>query len=158
RRTGSTGFRPPSRSAPPLERIAGALVVIAGLGGIVAPLLDLLTGMAPVAPLATTSARAVGTVLYVAGMVGTFWAQLAMGDSWRVGMDASERTALVTSGPFAIVRNPIYSLMFLAIAGLALWVPNIVALGSFVLLVASIELQVRRIEEPHLLRVHGDAY
>jgi protein-S-isoprenylcysteine O-methyltransferase Ste14 len=36
--------------------------------------------------------------------------------------------------------------------------PNLVACAGFILLVAAIELQVRRVEEPHLLRTHGDAY
>jgi protein-S-isoprenylcysteine O-methyltransferase Ste14 len=33
-----------------------------------------------------------------------------------------------------------------------------VALAGFVLLVVTIELQVRVVEEPYLLTVHGDAY
>jgi len=33
-----------------------------------------------------------------------------------------------------------------------------VALTGFVLLVATIELQVRVVEEPYLLTVHGDGY
>ena len=36
--------------------------------------------------------------------------------------------------------------------------PNLVAIAGFVLLVATIELQVRIVEEPNLLTVHGDAY
>jgi protein-S-isoprenylcysteine O-methyltransferase Ste14 len=42
--------------------------------------------------------------------------------------------------------------------GLALLVPSVVALGSVALMVAAVELQVRAVEEPHLLRAHGDAY
>ena len=35
-------------------------------------------------------------------------AELALiGTSWRVAVNASERTELVTSGPFALVRNPL---------------------------------------------------
>jgi protein-S-isoprenylcysteine O-methyltransferase Ste14 len=42
--------------------------------------------------------------------------------------------------------------------GVALLTPNPVAWLGFILLIASIELQVRRVEEPYLLRRHGDAY
>jgi protein-S-isoprenylcysteine O-methyltransferase Ste14 len=35
--------------------------------------------------------------------------------------------------------------------------PNLVAIAGLVLLVATIELQVR-VEEPYLLTVHGDSY
>jgi protein-S-isoprenylcysteine O-methyltransferase Ste14 len=41
------------------------------------------------------------------GLAGSLLAQLAMGDSWRIGVDESEKTELVTAGPFAVVRNPI---------------------------------------------------
>ena len=36
--------------------------------------------------------------------------------------------------------------------------PTLVALAGFLLLVATIELQVRIVEEPYLLTVHGDDY
>ncbi|MET9817324.1 MULTISPECIES: hypothetical protein [unclassified Streptomyces] len=39
-----------------------------------------------------------------------------MGASWRVGVDVGERTALITGGPFAYVRNPIFTAM--AVTGL----------------------------------------
>jgi protein-S-isoprenylcysteine O-methyltransferase Ste14 len=42
--------------------------------------------------------------------------------------------------------------------GIALVTPNLVAIAGLVLLVATIELQVRVVEEPYLLAVHGDAY
>src|SRR4030095_10295422 len=68
--------------------------------------------------------HAAGMVLCAVGIASTLWAQLAMGNSWRVGVDASERTALVASGPFGLVRNPIYTSMLLGMAGVALLVPK----------------------------------
>src|SRR5438045_3775532 len=53
----------------------------------------------------------VGAALAVSGIVATTWAQLAMGASWRIGVDETERTALVTGGPYRQVRNPIYTAM-----------------------------------------------
>ncbi|SIN12770.1 putative protein-S-isoprenylcysteine methyltransferase [Mycobacteroides abscessus subsp. abscessus] len=43
-------------------------------------------------------------------------------------------------------------------AGSALMTPNPLALSGFALLVASIELQVRDVEEPYLLAAHGTTY
>ncbi len=67
-------------------------------------------------------------------------------------------TTLVTGGPFAVVRNPIFTAMLVAAAGLALMVPNALALASWAVALIAIEIQVRAVEEPYLLRIHGDAY
>lgn len=155
RRTGDAGFRFGAFAASPAERAGGILFVLAlalGLGG---PLLDLLDVLAPFAPL---QRPVVGAGLSVLGIAGTLQAQFAMGASWRVGVDPSERTALRTDGPFRLVRNPIFSWMILTAAGLALLVPNAASLAGWVALVVGIELQVRLAEEPYLLRTHGEAY
>jgi protein-S-isoprenylcysteine O-methyltransferase Ste14 len=84
------------------------------------------------------------------GLAGTLYAQLAMGESWRIGVDEGERTALVTGGPFAIVRNPIFSAMIPTSVGLTLIVPNVVALAGLTALALALEVQVRLVEEPYL--------
>jgi protein-S-isoprenylcysteine O-methyltransferase Ste14 len=102
--------------------------------------------------------RATGAAIFLAGLIATFYAQVAMGDSWRIGVDEGERTALVTSGPFSVVRNPIFAAMLPATLGLTLLVPNVVALAGLAALGIALEIQVRLVEEPYLLRQHGDAY
>jgi protein-S-isoprenylcysteine O-methyltransferase Ste14 len=42
--------------------------------------------------------------------------------------------------------------------GIALVTPNVVAIVGFALLVLTIEVQVRVVEEPYLEAKHGDAY
>jgi protein-S-isoprenylcysteine O-methyltransferase Ste14 len=74
------------------------------------------------------------------------------------GVDDSEATSLVRHGVFGVVRNPIYAAMFVFWLGSALIAPNIVVIVGYVLLAVSIELQVRLVEEPHLLKVHGGSY
>jgi protein-S-isoprenylcysteine O-methyltransferase Ste14 len=37
-------------------------------------------------------------------------------------------------------------------------VPNVVALAGLVALLIALEIQVRLVEERHLLRAHGDSY
>jgi protein-S-isoprenylcysteine O-methyltransferase Ste14 len=56
------------------------------------------------------------------------------------------------------VRNPIFTAMITCGFGIALVTPNLVAIAGFLLLLATIELQVRIVEEPYLLTVHGDVY
>jgi protein-S-isoprenylcysteine O-methyltransferase Ste14 len=158
RRTGSTGVRGLDRDAAPLEWLAGALFVTSLLAAAAAPLLALLDAGEPMGPLDGVVAQAIGIVLAVGGIAATFLAQLAMGDAWRIGVQADERTDLVTGGPFALVRNPIYSAMIPTVLGLALMVPSPLALIAFAALVLALELQVRVVEEPYLLRTHGSAY
>lgn len=158
RRTGSTGVRGLDRGAAPLEWVAGALFVVSLAAGAVAPLLALLGVVEPVEALDAVVVHALGFVLAASGVVATFLAQLAMGDSWRIGVESEERTDLVTDGLFALVRNPIYSAMLPTVLGLALIVPSPFALLACAGLAVALELQVRRVEEPYLLRTHGDAY
>jgi protein-S-isoprenylcysteine O-methyltransferase Ste14 len=86
------------------------------------------------------------------------YAQLDMGDSWRVGVDPSETTTLVRTGAFKVVRNPIFVAMFVFILGQTLLAPNPVAIAVFAIFLVAVEISVRTVEEPYLLGVHGDAY
>ena len=55
--------------------------------------------------------RLTGIVIAVIGIAATVYAQLDMGDSWRIGVDPSETTTLVRTGVFGWVRNPIFTAM-----------------------------------------------
>jgi protein-S-isoprenylcysteine O-methyltransferase Ste14 len=81
-----------------------------------------------------------------------------MRDSWRIGVDASERTELRTSGLFRRVRNPTFSAMAITATGLILMVPTVVSLFGLLALTVALQLQVRIVEEPYLRRTHGEAY
>ncbi|MDP1823856.1 MAG: isoprenylcysteine carboxylmethyltransferase family protein [Archangium sp.] len=99
-----------------------------------------------------------GLALLGAGMVLTVLAQSGMGTSWRIGVQETERTALVTTGLFAWVRNPIFTGMGAFLAGLALVWPNAASLIGFGAFVIGVQLQVRFVEEPWLIAQHGDAW
>lgn len=158
RRTGSTGFRGTSGRIGSLEWIAGLGFVIALVVAVAAPILQRANVIEPVGMLRTVWIQVIGIVVATAGIAATVYAQLEMGDAWRIGVDEQETTTLVRTGVFGRVRNPIYTAMFTFGLGIALVTPNLVAFAGFVLLVATIELQVRRVEEPYLLRTHGDTY
>jgi len=94
----------------------------------------------------------------VSGFIGTIVAQLQMGDSWRIGVDQHETAPLVTVGLFGHVRNPIFSALLLAAVGLLLMVPNVLSAMALASTFLGIEIQVRRVEEPYLTRVHENRY
>jgi protein-S-isoprenylcysteine O-methyltransferase Ste14 len=158
RRTGESGFKGISGRPGSLEWFAGVLFIAAIAIGVAAPILDVMDTIEPLDALDSAGVRATGVALFLAGLIGTLYAQIAMGESWRVGVDEQEQTALVTSGPFAVVRNPIYAAFLPATVGLALLVPNAVAFIGLAALWLALEIQVRLVEEPYLLRRHGDAY
>jgi protein-S-isoprenylcysteine O-methyltransferase Ste14 len=158
RRTGSTGLHGLPPGAGPLEWIAGGMFVAGLLLGGSAPILALLGVLEPIPALDGAVGNTVGLILAIAGIGLTFAAQLAMGDSWRVGVDPEERTDLVTDGPFELVRNPIYSAMLPTVFGLVLMVPSVLAVAAICALFVGLELQVRQVEEPYLLKVHGEEY
>jgi protein-S-isoprenylcysteine O-methyltransferase Ste14 len=158
RRTGSTGFKGVSGSPGSLEWYAGILFGVALIIGVLAPVLDVTDVLEPIGAIDGPGAHAAGLVLFGLGLAATLHAQLAMGESWRVGVDESERTDLVTGGPFAVVRNPIFAAMIPTSLGLTLMVPNVVAFAGFAALVLALEIQVRLVEEPYLRAAHGQAY
>lgn len=156
RRTGSTGYRGISGCVGSAEWFGGVALVIAMVLAAAAPLCVVLGWVAP-APLVPVLV-AVGALVLVAGIAATLGAQLSMGTSWRIGVDETERTALVTHGPFQWSRNPIFGSMLVALFGEALLLPTPLSLAAFAVALFGIELQVRFVEEPYLLRTHGDAY
>lgn len=157
-RTGDSGNR---RTLSPRDSLGWSALTATDIGylmvGVGGPLAHWL-GLRPVSVLQHPPVQLLGVVLAVIGILAAFGAQMAMGASWRIGVDQSERTALVTSGPFRWVRNPIFTAVLVTLLGLALMVPNLVALIGWVLALSGIQTQVRLIEEPHLHRVHGEPY
>ncbi|GAB7143526.1 isoprenylcysteine carboxylmethyltransferase family protein [Mycobacterium riyadhense] len=158
RRTGSAGFRGISGPVGSPEWLVGFGFVVALLASVTAPILQRFNLIEPIGVLRAIWLQIAGIVVAVAGIAATVYAQLAMGDSWRIGVDEAEATTLVQAGPFGLVSNPIYTAMFTFSLGISLVTPNVVAFAGLILLVTTIELHVRLVEEPYLLRTHGDAY
>jgi protein-S-isoprenylcysteine O-methyltransferase Ste14 len=158
RRTGESGLRGLTGRPGSVEWLAGVGVAAAIAAGVAAPALALSDDVEAIDALDTTAVNVTGLVLYGAGLAAVLVAQGTMGGSWRVGVDPAEQTALVTKGPFSIVRNPIYTAMLTTVLGLAMLFPSVVSLAAVALLVLSLEVQTRVVEEPYLRRAHGEAY
>jgi protein-S-isoprenylcysteine O-methyltransferase Ste14 len=155
RSTGSTGFRGLSGRIGSPEWFGGALFVGSVVLGLAAPIAAF--GRDRVEPTFSFS-DGVAAALAAVGIIGTTWAQSTMGPSWRIGVRDEERTELVGRGLFRWVRNPIFSFMMLTAAGLAALLTNLLSISAFLCLSLAVELQVRLVEEPYLLRTHGERY
>jgi protein-S-isoprenylcysteine O-methyltransferase Ste14 len=159
RRTGSTGYRGGfSRRLGVLGLLGGTGFVLAMMGGLAAPLLQLAGVVSPLHILDHRWVNAAWFALAVCGLAATLYAQLDMGESWRLGIDPSETTTLVRTGTFRLIRNPIYAAMLAFTLGEALLAPNPAAIVVFAIFLATIEVSVRTVEEPYLRRIHGDDY
>lgn len=142
-----------SRSAR--ASIAGVLIqmiafMAVGLGPIV-------PGLAAGAPLAIGEALAIGALM--AACIALFAAAArAMGKNWSIVARTRSDHQLVTSGPFAVIRHPIYTGLFAFMLALAL------AFGHWRALILGVPLYwigtwIRVIREEKLLRAQfGEAY
>ncbi len=60
-----------------------------------------------------------GLVLFALGLGFAIWARLHLGRNWGTPMTQKDEPELVTSGPYHLVRHPIYSGILVAGAGTA---------------------------------------
>jgi protein-S-isoprenylcysteine O-methyltransferase Ste14 len=158
RRTGKTGLIGMRVGAGITDWASGILFVGGMAMGALSPVLVLGDDLDPIGSLDVDALHVIGIVLTVTGGLAVFGAQLGMGESWRIGVKDEERTALVTRGWFALCRNPIYTSMIVGWLGLALLVPTWLGFAAVAVIATALELQVRFVEEPYLLRTHGDEY
>jgi len=98
-----------------------------------------------------------GIALVVAGYAGTLWCYAIMGSAWRIGVNRQEKNALVTSGPFARVRHPIYALQVVMLAGALCLLPTACSLLLLAFHFGCVWLKAAD-EEAYLLATHGESY
>ena len=107
--------------------------------------------------LAWNVAGFVGAAICVSATIATFSCWREMGRSWRIGIDPEESTQLIFSGPFRIVRHPIYTLSILLALGTVATTPTLVMLVIVIVHIACLQFEARR-EETYLLGKHGHVY
>ena len=77
--------------------------------------------------------RTLGVVLCAGGIAFAIWARRHIGKNWGMPMTVRENPELVTSGPYAHIRHPIYTGVLIALVGnalaLSLWWLVAVAAG-----------------------------
>jgi protein-S-isoprenylcysteine O-methyltransferase Ste14 len=85
-----------------------------------------------------------GLFLFVLGLGFAVWARLHIGRNWGTPMSQKDEPELVTSGPYHLVRHPIYSGILLAGAGTALalnwlWLVAVLLAGMYFIYSATVE-------------------
>jgi len=99
----------------------------------------------------------VGLVLFAAGALLSAWAMRTLRGSFTMRLNVVSGQGLVTTGPYAIVRNPAYLGYIMALFGLSLALSSLVGITLAFGAVIFLRLRIRR-EEQMLLNEFGDQY
>jgi protein-S-isoprenylcysteine O-methyltransferase Ste14 len=100
--------------------------------------------------------EAAGLVLFALGLGFAVWARLHIGRNWGTPMTQKAEPELVTSGPYRLVRHPIYSGILLANVGTAVAL-NWLWLAAFAL-AAIYFIYSATVEERYLTEQFPDDY
>jgi protein-S-isoprenylcysteine O-methyltransferase Ste14 len=87
--------------------------------------------------------KTLGVVIFYGGIALAVWARRTMGNSWGIPMTVKSGSKLITSGPYKLIRHPIYAAINLMLLGSAIllirvWLVFFV-LGSIVAVYSSLE-------------------
>jgi protein-S-isoprenylcysteine O-methyltransferase Ste14 len=104
--TAKRGSRPGRSRAEGLLIAVLAFVLIRLLGGARDPVHSLVL-------------QILGVIFFVSGLGLAVWARVHIGRNWGMPMTQQQEPELVTSGPYRLVRHPIYSAILLALLGTA---------------------------------------
>jgi len=99
----------------------------------------------------------IGVAFCTVGLGLLFWSLISFGQSFRVGIDTDRPDRLVTSGIFAVSRNPIYIAFASVLLGQFLIFPNWILLIYMGAATWLFHRQVLR-EEKYLKRHYGEEY
>ena len=135
---------------------AGVLWRIGVLAVVVVLSQGIARGWIPRPPLFPYPVQLLGIALTMFGIGFAIWARFTLGKNWGMPMTLREKPELVTGGPYAYVRHPIYTGITFAMLGTALTVG---AIWFFVLVVAfGYFLISTHQEEKDMVQHFPDAY
>ena len=98
-----------------------------------------------------------GAALTMAGLLFTVWARVHLAANWSGTVTIKRDHELITSGPYRIVRNPMYTGLLLAIVGTAVWRGDLQGVLAVVVALASLWRKLR-VEERVLHKQFGQSY
>lgn len=101
--------------------------------------------------------QSVGIVLTFAGAALLCWARFALGKFFSADVTLKQGHQLIQSGPYALVRHPIYTGINLAVAGTALEIGEWRGVLAFALVVIMHIIKARQ-EEALMAAQFGDEY
>jgi protein-S-isoprenylcysteine O-methyltransferase Ste14 len=98
-----------------------------------------------------------GFIMAVAGLAFAVWARVYLGRNWSGTVTVKQDHELIRSGPYRLVRHPIYSGLLLALLGTAVAIGEWRGLLAFIAIAAGFLIKIRT-EERFMAETFGDAY
>ena len=146
-------FIPAFRQGPPVERWSSRYCrwsfVVALLAAVIVIVLAtyepdaLVIRVVPDSPLAGMT----GIVLTIAGLGFSAWARSHLGRYWSSMVMVKVGHRLIRTGPYRIVRNPMYTGILVAFVGAAIAIGELLAFVALVIGCASIWVKIKAEEE-----------
>jgi protein-S-isoprenylcysteine O-methyltransferase Ste14 len=98
-----------------------------------------------------------GLVMLVIGLAFTVWARVYLGRNWSGTVTLKREHELVRTGPYRLVRHPIYSGLLLAILGTAVAIGEWRSLLAFVSVAVGLSFKMK-VEERFMEEAFPDEY
>ena len=102
--------------------------------------------------------RITGVVITALGVVAFVLSVLQMKDNWRAGVAKEDKTSLVTSGIYAISRNPAFLGFGLMYIGILFAFFNVYLCFATAFALVFFHLQIVNVEEDFLVEAFGNEY
>ena len=102
--------------------------------------------------------RIAGVVIELSGVLAFVVSVLEMKDNWRAGVQREDETKLVTTGIYAISRNPAFLGFDLMYIGILITFFNWYLLFATIVAVTLFHLQIVNVEEDFLIEAFGEEY
>jgi protein-S-isoprenylcysteine O-methyltransferase Ste14 len=99
----------------------------------------------------------IGLAMVATGLAFAVWARRYLGRNWSGHVTVKQDHELIRSGPYALVRHPIYTGILFAILGTAVAIGEWRALIGFALITAGFVLKLR-VEERFMSETFGEQY
>jgi protein-S-isoprenylcysteine O-methyltransferase Ste14 len=98
-----------------------------------------------------------GAVINVAGLLFAIWARVHLGRNWSSSVTIKQGHELITTGPYAVVRHPIYTGILIGFLGMAIAIAQVRGFIVVALFFLAFWLKLRR-EEQFMHSQFGEVY